>query len=167
MKLYLIRHAKAAERGVVYPDDSLRPLIDKGHQQAKQLAAYLKALDIRFDLLASSPYIRAQQTAKPLKDLLKGKAYFELRELADHDYDALLAALNNHCQDTELDPKAALALVGHEPYLSELASYLLVGDDRLNIKFSKGSMMELEGRLVPRAMILKAMIPPKYGMVDV
>jgi phosphohistidine phosphatase SixA len=76
MTLYLIRHAQAHERGPDYPDDSKRPLVDKGTKQVKSLVKALKALDITMDQLFSSPYTRAAQTAEPLLPQLKKDGTF-------------------------------------------------------------------------------------------
>ena len=38
LTLYLIRHAQAGKPGPKYPDDSKRPLLEKGFKQAQTLA---------------------------------------------------------------------------------------------------------------------------------
>jgi phosphohistidine phosphatase len=154
--LYLIRHAQADERGPRYPDDSRRPLIDKGHRQAEVLAKAFSALELPLDRLFSSPYIRALETARPLEAALRGKRQLEVLEpLADHDYDKFLAALSERLElgDT------AIACVGHEPYLGELTSLLLTGDPyRLRTRFRKAATVILQGPLATGAMELQAML---------
>ena len=62
--VYLVRHAKAANRETWKGDDDLRPLTDKGHQQAEHLRAHLGLQRLRH--VVSSPSTRCLQTVAPL-----------------------------------------------------------------------------------------------------
>jgi broad specificity phosphatase PhoE len=62
--IYLVRHAKAGERGVWEGDDQLRPLSGRGRLQARGLIELLA--DAQFDRLLSSPYVRCLETVVPL-----------------------------------------------------------------------------------------------------
>ena len=162
MTLYLIRHAQADERGPQYspkyPDDSLRPLIEKGQEQAKALAKALGILDIKFDRLFSSPYTRALETAQPLSERLEVSVEM-LTELTSSDYPQLLTKLVDNL-DHNVEADVHIALVGHEPYLSELTSYLLAGDIHgVNLKFKKAMLVQLTGALGARTMTLRMMLP--------
>ena len=64
MTVYLVRHAKAGERGVWDGDDQLRPLSGRGHLQARGLLEVLEGA--QFDRLLSSPYVRCMETVVPL-----------------------------------------------------------------------------------------------------
>ena len=64
MTIYLVRHAKAGERGVWEGDDQLRPLSGRGRLQARGLLEVLE--DAHFDRLLSSPYVRCMETVVPL-----------------------------------------------------------------------------------------------------
>src|SRR5438552_8109471 len=66
-ELYLIRHGLAAERGEAYPDDSKRPLTSRGIQRLKREAKALNALDVSFDVILTSPFVRTRQTAEDRK----------------------------------------------------------------------------------------------------
>jgi phosphohistidine phosphatase len=154
LTLYLIRHARADERGSKYPDDTKRPLIEKGFTQAQNLAEVFQKLEIRFDYVFSSPYTRAMQTARPLASCLKGGEIEYLETLADSDYKTLLEDINKK------KSAKTIALVGHEPYLSELASYLLCNDKQtLNINFKKSAFMVFSGNLGAGQMVLEMLVP--------
>lgn len=156
--LLLIRHAQADERGPKYPDDSLRPLVAKGHQQTAALAEVLNALALRPDRLFSSPYRRAIQTAEPLTQCVASGALELLEGLAADDYSQLLAELEAQLADND----GTIALVGHEPYLSELSSLLLTGNpNAVTIKFKKAALVVLEGPLEAGQMTLALMLPPR------
>ena len=61
--LFLLRHAKAINGGVLIPDQD-RPLSDSGVKDAKRLGSYLSKKSFDFDLILSSPAIRAITTAQ-------------------------------------------------------------------------------------------------------
>lgn len=158
--LLLIRHALADERGPKYPDDSLRPLVDKGHQQAAALAETLSALTINLDRLFTSPYRRALETAEPIVSCVASGRLEPLEALADDDYSQLLAKLEAQLEGGE----ETIALVGHEPYLSELASLLLAGDPQaVKTDFKKAALMALTGPLAVGQMSLAMMLPPRVS----
>jgi 8-oxo-dGTP diphosphatase len=64
MPFYVVRHAKAGDRGEWEGDDRLRPLSKPGDRQAEELAAWLKKEPI--DAVLSSGYLRCMQTLEPL-----------------------------------------------------------------------------------------------------
>ena len=68
MNLYIIRHAIAVEAGTPeYENDSQRPLTDKGKKKMQKIAEGLMGLETEINLILSSPYLRAVQTAKILR----------------------------------------------------------------------------------------------------
>ncbi len=69
MAIYVVRHAKAGDRGEWEGDDRLRPLTKSGRRQAEGLAAWLKKEPI--DAILSSPYVRCLQTVEPLAEQRK------------------------------------------------------------------------------------------------
>jgi broad specificity phosphatase PhoE len=62
--IYLVRHAKAGDRGSWSGDDFLRPLSRRGQIQAEALL--VQFADVHLDRLLSSPYIRCMETLVPL-----------------------------------------------------------------------------------------------------
>src|SRR5579863_3087078 len=63
MDLYILRHAIAEERN---PSgrDSERRLTEEGREKMRNAAKGMKALELEFDLILSSPYARAKETAE-------------------------------------------------------------------------------------------------------
>ena len=76
MALYLVRHAKAGDRGKWTGPDHLRPLSKKGRVQAEGLVGQLG--DREITRLLSSPFVRCMQTVEPLG------AYLDLK-VEEHD----------------------------------------------------------------------------------
>ena len=65
MRLYILRHAIAEDRDEnLYPDDSLRRLTKKGEKKMVKIAEHLKGMGLQIDLILTSPYMRAHETAK-------------------------------------------------------------------------------------------------------
>ncbi len=151
MTLYLVRHAHAGQSRPDDPNDHLRPLSRKGQRQAETLARACAALGRRFDRLFSSPYTRAAETAAPLIPHVRSGRRELLGELTGDDYTQLLAALTHTLKKGD----TTVGLVGHEPYLGNLASYLLCGEpERMRVRFRKGMAVRLSGPLTPGRMDL-------------
>jgi phosphohistidine phosphatase len=134
MNLYLIRHAIAEEESPS-GEDSQRGLTDKGAKKMRLIAKGLRTLGVEFDLIVSSPYLRAVQTAEILSEVFKKKKFV----LSDHltptgDIDLLIAEIN------EKYTTGSLAIVGHEPYLSAFVSLLTAGGSPIEMTFKKGGV---------------------------
>jgi phosphohistidine phosphatase len=135
MKLYLVRHAIAHNRDPsAWPDDRRRPLTSAGMARFERAARGLRVLAADVDVVLSSRYTRAWQTAEILQ---RHAGWPRPRECAALEQDAtpddVLAVLQPHAN------VPAVALIGHEPNMHELASYLLTGDaGRVYLEFKKG-----------------------------
>jgi phosphohistidine phosphatase len=143
MILYIIRHAIAAPAGTSgqVEDDSQRPLTDKGRKKMRKIAQGLKELEAQIDLVLTSPYLRAAQTAKILAkkfDLAKEKVIFTENLIPAGYPDQLVDEINTNYSEVE-----NLALVGHEPSLSSLVSMLVSGDPTLSVTLKKGGVCRL------------------------
>ena len=118
MHLYLIRHAHALDGD----NDAVRPLSPKGRKQIRALGRTLRESGT-FEAaeIWHSPLRRAGETAAFLATRLKTKARLvEMGGLRPNDAgDSILKKLN--------DLRRPVAVVGHEPHLSALASLLVAG----------------------------------------
>src|SRR6185503_9629763 len=72
-ELYLVRHAIAAERGDEWPDDTKRPLTERGIARFKTIVKGLAWMDVVVDEIYTSPLVRAKQTASVLAAGLPNK----------------------------------------------------------------------------------------------
>lgn len=141
MKLLVVRHGPAGnpeEWEAEGRDDRLRPLTPKGKKEVRRAAAGLVRLVPALDLLATSPWARAAQTAEII-----GKEYgceiIEVEELtSDHKPEDLAPWLQSQVQ------RGAVGLVGHEPHLSQLVGYLLSGKSTSFVDLKKGGACLLE-----------------------
>ena len=137
MNLYIVRHAIAAERGAPgYEDDSQRPLTDNGRKKMKKISRSLDRLGIQLDVILTSPYVRARDTAKILADRfsMTEKIYFSENLIPPGNFEALVFEIH------EKYDLANVALVGHEPMLSSLISWLTTGETEARIMLKKGGV---------------------------
>jgi phosphohistidine phosphatase len=147
LELYLVRHAVAALRGPDYPDDADRPLTDEGVERFRRSVAGLRDTGVQLDLVLTSPYVRARETAEILCAGLRPKPKLIVVEaLAPEQKPAeVIAAIARHSSAGR--GASRLALVGHEPDLGELAARLLGAKGAF--EFKKGGVCRID---VDRAM---------------
>ena len=140
MNLYIIRHAIAVDEATSdYASDSERPLTDKGRKKMRQIAKALRLLGVEFDLILSSPYVRACETAEILANVFKMKDKIVLSDslIPEGNPDLLIGEINEkHTVDS-------LAIVGHEPYLSSLIGLLTADTAKIEITLKKGGVCYL------------------------
>ena len=140
MNLYMIRHAIAVDEGTPeYADDSLRPLTDKGKKKMRQIAKGLRALGVEFDLILSSPYIRATETAEIVADVFKMKKEIQFSDnlVPMGDPELLIAEMN------EKYTVSSIAFIGHEPFLSALIGLLVSESVNIDMTIKKGGVCRL------------------------
>jgi phosphohistidine phosphatase len=141
--LYLVRHGLAGEHGS-YTNDNDRPLTEEGTQKTRQVARRLATLNLEFDLILTSPLVRAKQTAEILMDAGLGKQLEEFSPLAPggriEDWVEWLSSWKP-------GKTGCLALVGHEPGLSTWAETLIWGEAKGAIALKKAGVM---GLLLPK-----------------
>ena len=148
MNLFLLRHALAVERDEFdFASDADRPLTAKGRKQLGHVTEAMRALKLRFDLILSSPLVRARQTAEfvaaGLK--LKRRLLFEPELKPGGDPRKLVANLGHR-----KPPAEGFLLVGHEPELSDLISLLVTGGPGGGFALKKAGLVKLEiARLRP------------------
>jgi phosphohistidine phosphatase len=141
--LYLVRHAIAGERGDEYPDDSKRPLTREGMSRFRKAARGLVEVGVEVDLILTSPFVRARQTADILSEQLRGNPpVVETNALVPGAPHAdLIAELANHAK------RSALALVGHEPAIGTTAARLVGAKGAF--AFKKGGVCRIDVSSLP------------------
>ncbi len=138
LSLYLVRHALAAERGEAYPDDSLRPLTPKGMAKFRKAVEGLARFDVAVDVVLTSPFTRARQTADILAAGLSGSPpVVEIDALRPGTrFEQLVQAVAKHTE------ASAIAVVGHEPDIGETAGRLVGASGPL--AFGKGAVCRID-----------------------
>jgi phosphohistidine phosphatase len=160
MKIYLIRHSNAVEPGTPgYEDDSLRPLTEKGRDKMKDIASAFKKMDLKPNLIVSSPYVRARETAEILAKVLKYKQelIFSDTLVPTGNADEIIGEINEKYTVDEL------VLVGHEPCISALIGTLTVGNPDLAINIKNGGIccLSADDLHTDRKAVLEWLLTPK------
>ncbi|KAA3596602.1 MAG: phosphohistidine phosphatase SixA [Calditrichaeota bacterium] len=164
MKIYILRHGIALDRNDPnILSDKSRQLVPIGIEKITNISKFIKKQKINFDLIFSSPYLRAKETAV----IVAEKLGVEIQEtellIPSGSFERLIEKINSQNFENVL-------LVGHEPFLSGFASFLLVGDESLDLLLKKGGfccvgfygkieigMGTLDFLLSPKQMISKKM----------
>lgn len=145
VQLILIRHGVAQEREEfqkkVKLDDAFRPLTLKGRKRLEKITGLMKRRWVKdFDMIISSPYTRARQSAEIVSQIYSEQRIVECAELVPQSPpQAFVKWLKsqNFRGNT-------FAIVGHEPNLSLLCTYLLAGNEYAFLQFKKSGLMCLE-----------------------
>ncbi len=157
-ELFIIRHGLAGKRLEAEDLDVSRPLTKKGKEKMKDVSKGLNALGVSFDRVLTSPLPRASETAEILVKCCVDPKNVEATDLLKPGakYDDLVSYLN------KLDGVNSVALIGHEPFLSEFGSYCLSKSKTSFINLKKGSVMllEMDGPLKPGKCKLSWLLQP-------
>jgi phosphohistidine phosphatase len=138
VEVLLVRHGIAAGRDDGrWPDDRDRPLTPQGEERLARAARGLARIVQSVDVVFSSPLARAWRTAEILHEQLGWPEPASWSQLEPERSPAqTVLALGPHASAERV------ALVGHEPNLSEVASYLLAGTGRrgVDLELKKGAV---------------------------
>ena len=142
MELFLLRHGLAVERGTAgFAHDAARPLTPQGRRELRKITRAMQRLELSFDLILSSPFLRAKQTAEIVAAEMKLKQQLAFADELQPGGDLKklmqrLAGLKSKRQN--------ILLVGHEPDLSGLISLLVSGRAGAGFALKKGGLAKLE-----------------------
>lgn len=162
MRIVLVRHGLAEDRAefakVGHSDDA-RPLTDRGRSRMRRSGQGLKRMVETIEIIGTSPYLRAMQTAEILHMQYPEAALQMLSGLAP---DAGVKPVMDWLR--EQDTMLTVALVGHEPDLSRLVAHLTTGGARPFTSLAKGGVcvLDTDGRPEARGAILKVILPSDW-----
>jgi phosphohistidine phosphatase len=154
MEIWLLRHAAAEDRAAS-GRDSDRTLTEDGHRRAREVARGLASLEPEIELVLTSPYWRARQTAEPAAQALKLSAGLRETRALEPDRDP-----SEILEEIKAEGVESVLLVGHEPHLGALLGRLVAGAPGVEIPMKKASV----ARVVwsgSGAGSLRALLPPK------
>lgn len=138
MEIYFLRHADAAAAAGI-PDEE-RPLSEEGRRAMQKAAIGMKRLGLKFDLILTSPLLRARQTAEIVSKTLGAGEAIATEPLTS----------GRNPREALKDPRGktakSLLLVGHAPDLGILLGEL-VGTEE--IPLSKGALACVEVSSLP------------------
>ncbi len=161
-EVYFIRHGIAEVR-TEEKNDEARSLTRKGVAKTQSIAQRLGDLGLQFDTLLTSPWVRAQQTAEILQAAGLASQVQEFLPLCPGgnlaDWLIWLEQWQfacTHANYTDAEQKnlvhTSVALVGHEPDLSQWAQQLVCGQCQDNWTLKKAGIIGLQVPAASRAM---------------
>jgi phosphohistidine phosphatase len=136
--VYLLRHGKAEETAKS-GGDAARRLTKRGREEIAGVGLWMAAQGITFDLIAASPFARAQETAAIIAGVLEDPGETANWEILvpGGDPDTVCHELSRY------ENASAILLVGHEPLLSSLVSRIISGTDDAGIAMTKGGLAKI------------------------
>jgi phosphohistidine phosphatase len=153
VELGLLRHAHAGDPAAWDRPDDLRPLTDKGRQQAERLGRLLAAAGFVPDAVLTSPRVRARETADLVAERLGVPVRIDPRLGSFLDLATVEAILD------DAGKPARPVLVGHDPAFSDLLA-LLTGSPGLRMRKGAFALLDTERPLTPGAAELRWLVPP-------
>jgi len=149
-----MRHAAAEERASSGRDAD-RTLSEDGHRRAREVARGLAELEPGIQLILTSPYARARQTAEPVARALRLSG--RLRETQALEPASDPEEILDEIRSEKVE---GVLLVGHEPHLGNLLGRLVAGHAGLEIPMRKAAVARLSWSGSGQAM-LRALLPSK------
>lgn len=161
MKLLVVRHATAADKeefARAGKGDDARPLTPDGHEEMRKVARGLHVVVPEIDTLATSPLTRAVQTAEILGEVYGRKPVTAEWLRPESSYEEFAQWASSHGE------KRVVVIVGHEPHLSGLVSWLTAGSERslLELKKAGACLIELEEEIGAESGTLVWSMGPKH-----
>ena len=146
MYLLVIRHAAAMEKeefARTGRSDDERPLTPAGEKEMARVSRGLRALVPKLDALAPSPLVRARQTAAIVARAYRRKVDAATRSLEPEARPPSFARWLAVHRKT-----ATVAVVGHEPHLGALVTWLLAGvnEPRVELKKAGACLLRFDGK---------------------
>src|SRR4051812_41782281 len=121
MDLYVLRHGLAGSREEWDGPDAERPLTSKGRSRSRAAGRGLARLGATVDVILTSAYLRAAETARLTADALHAPVV-EVQALEPGNLTQEYRSLLQPYEDN-----SSVMLVGHEPDLSAFIGMLIAG----------------------------------------
>jgi phosphohistidine phosphatase len=141
MNIYLIRHGDAIELNQEIAGDDFRYLTPDGRDRTIVVTKKIKRLKTKFDLILTSPLVRAVQTAEITAATLgyKGEIITAIELMGGHSFHKFQQLIKKYSGYKNI------ACFGHAPDVNTFALKLLNKDMReLKINFKKSSVCKIE-----------------------
>ena len=153
MKLYIVRHGIAIDReDPKCPPDPERYLTEEGIEKTKQVAEGVAELGAVADMLLSSPYVRAIQTA----EIFAGALDYSKQKIRRTDLLLPGAEISMLFRELAKDKQSSTVFVfGHAPHLDEVIAAAVGSKHHLtSLKKAGVALIEMKRVSPPNGQIL-------------
>ena len=158
MNIYVLRHGKAAPPSRRVPSDHGRPLTGLGRRELAATGRALRRMKIRPDTLASSPLLRAVQTAETISKYVGADMEIWDDLKPETDPNQTLDAIRSTGADSVM-------VVGHEPHLTSLISYMIAGRNA-SISLKKGGLACVRLPVLGRGALRYILTPKQMDLIS-
>lgn len=159
MDLYVLRHGKAETSFSQEGTDSDRALTRQGRDEIHQIAEWMLRRGCRFDMIATSPFKRAIETAEIIAETYGlQKNLLIWQELSPGvDFDQLME------QIASWSDVSSLLIIGHEPSLSGYIGRIISQGGQASLQLKKGGLARIRN-FTPSPVFgeLSWLIPPGH-----
>ena len=158
MEVYVLRHGKAAPPSFRTPSDHDRPLTDVGLRDLSRTGRALRRMSIRPGTLASSPLLRAVQTAEAISRYVMADVEIWEDLKPETAPDETLHTIRSTGADS-------IMVVGHEPNLTGLISHM-ISDHAATISLKKGGLACVRLPVLGRGALRYILTPKQMEMIS-
>ena len=140
MKILILRHGDAypvGEKNAAVDKD--RTLTVRGKKQSRRAGKLCSRIRVIPDIILTSPYLRAHETAEYYRYAVKRK--LDVKKINGLEPPGDVKAVEREIEEANAE---TVLLVGHEPFLGELLQFFLNGNTGASVSLSKGSLSCLE-----------------------
>lgn len=132
MDIYIVRHGVAADLDSEIKEESYRYITIHGRNHCKIVAQRLKDLKVKFDLILSSPLVRAVQTAEVFASALKydSEVRTSIELIGGSSYNRFLQLLRRNSHHK------SVGIFGHAPDVNSFCLNLLKNDKIKDLQFN-------------------------------
>jgi phosphohistidine phosphatase len=159
MEIYVVRHGIAIDReDPKCPPDPERYLTEEGIERTKRVAAAVAALSATPDLLLSSPYVRAMQTA----EIFAGALDYPKQKIRRTDFLLPGAEPTLFFRELAKDKHSSMIFIfGHAPQLNDVIAAALGAKQHITaLKKAGVALIELKRVSPPNGQLIW-LAPPK------
>jgi phosphohistidine phosphatase len=137
--IYILRHGRAEKRAPSVRGDEGRALTGEGRTEILGVAEFLASRDVVFGCIATSPFVRAKETAEIVARALGKRGILaDWQELTPgSSIEALESRISGRPEDE------SLLIVGHEPLLGQFTGYMITGGGNAAMAFGKGGLAKI------------------------
>lgn len=151
MIVYLIRHGHAEEREAFKGRDLDRPLTEKGKVRAKRAFTRFFNIYDKPAAVLTSAAVRCVETASIISEICGVK--YDIRERLNPG-----AKIKDYLETvSDWRHASPLAVVGHEPDLSDVISFI-TGGKALRLELKKGSIAHIDDSVLVNLIQQKALL---------
>ena len=159
MEIYLLRHGIAEDQSPTQ-QDAHRALTSEGVARLREVLTTVAKAGNAPQLILTSPYVRARQTAEIAREILKVKQDM----VETHALTPMAQPREAWEEIRALRSESSILLASHEPLMGQLLGFLL-GVPGLQVEFKKGAIARVDVNSfgpTPRG-VLKWFLTAKLG----